>query len=523
MNEKVCALRQSACRRQTTKEMAEMRCTTAVRCGISDWWPSFLFFLYSSALSLFVLLVFEPTSLFTLVFLELLTIGIAIDLSDYTCIAVIGKPLLPRCLEVIERKPSVALLMVVCDDLVLEALTQLCKQTYPNTTVFVLDDSIQDQNKLTVDRFGLTVLRRDNRCGAKAGNLNHWLREFGTAYDYFVVLDSDSILPTDFVERMLLYAEHPANQRIAVFNSLPLCWNRTRRFPRLLSSATPLRNWFRIRLENLDATTLSSGHNNLHRTSAVSQAGGFDENLIAEDIALSLTLLRHDYRSVLTDVHAFEAEPEHVFSFVRRQRRWASQTIQAASASWGPLPLSVRFRLFKLVWGYLTIFLYPVWFLVLAWGASSTWSDLGGVIALTTSHRWWSSITVHRVLFAPVLSMAMSAAIIPMLRASGVRVRDFALHLVFAWNLAFYSMFEVVAASARSLVGNQFPFHVTDKSARKVGLVEILRYQPFLVSFLVVVGLGLSQNVVSVVFAFPWLCLLFGCYFVVYWAHCDAQ
>jgi len=492
-------------------------------CGISNWWPSGLFFLYSATLGLLVGLIFEPRSIFMLSFLGLLTIGIAMDLSDYTCILSVRVPLLPRRVEAIQRRPSVALLIVVCDDLVPEALAQLGTQTYSNATVFVLDDSMQAQNKLKVDQFGFTVVRRDNKGGAKAGNLNHWLKHFGRFYDYFVVLDSDSILPADFVERMLLYAEHPANQNIAIFNSLPECWNRGNRFPRLLSAATPFRNWCRLRLENLETTTMSSGHNNLHRTFAVMQAGGFDENLIAEDIALSLTLLRHDYRSVLTDIHAFEAEPEHVFSFVRRQRRWASQTIQAASASWGPLPLSVRFRLFKLVWGYLTIFLYPVWFLVLAWGASSTWSDLRGVMALTTSHRWWSSITVHRVLFAPVLSMAMSAAIVPMLRASGVRVRDFALHLVFAWNLAFYSMFEVVAASARSLVGNQFRFHVTDKGARKVGLVEIFRYQPFLVSFLVVVGLGLSQNVVSVVFAFPWLCLLFGCYFVVYWAHCDAQ
>src|SRR5207249_3090620 len=140
-----------------------------------------------------------------------------------------------------------------------------------------------------------------------------------------------------------------------------------------------------------------------------------------------------------------------------------------------------------------------------------------------TSHRGWSSVTVQRVVFAPLLSMLMCVTTVPMLRASGVRVRDFALHLVFAWNLAFYSMFEMVAASARALTGNRFRFHVTDKSAREVGLAEIFRYQPLLVCFLVIVGLGLSQNVVGVVFAFPWLCLLFGCYFVIYWAHCDGR
>jgi hypothetical protein len=490
--------------------------------GISEWWPAVLFFSYSMALSVVVLFIFEPTSLFTIVFLELLTVGIAIDLSEYTCILVVREPLLPPQLKAIEGMPGVALLMVVCDDLVPEALAQLGSQTYPNTTVYLLDDSIQKQNRLTLDRLKFNVLRRSNRRGAKAGNLNNWLQMFGESYDYFVVLDSDSILPADFVERLLLYAEHPANKRIGIFNSLPECWNVRRCFPRLLSTSTPLRNWFRLRLDNLDITTLSSGHNNLHRTSAVLEAGGFNENLIAEDIALSLTLLQHDYRSVLTDVHAFEGEPEHIFSFVRRQRRWASQAIQVASAPWGPLPLSVRFRLFKLVWGHLTFFLYPAWFLVLAWGASSTWSDLRGITTLVTSLRWWSSITIQRVVFAPLLSLAINLAIVPMLRASGMRVRDFALHWLFAWNLAFYSMFAIAAASMHALLGGDFHFHVTDKSTRSVRFTEIVGYQPLLVAFLAIVGLGLSQNVVGIVFAFPWLCLLFGCHIVVYWAHSHA-
>src|SRR5262249_4934649 len=155
-------------------------------------------------------------------------------------------------------------------------------------------------------------------------------------------------------------------------------------------SINPLRNWCRLRLENLDSTTLSFGHNNLHRSSSVLQAGGFNETLIAEDVALSLTLLNHGYRSVLTDVTGFEAEPELVFSFLRRQRRWAAQTIQVANASWPRLPLSVRYRLFKLLWGYIGIFLYPVWFLLAAWGAKSTWSDAQSVLSFLTLHTaWW--------------------------------------------------------------------------------------------------------------------------------------
>ena len=39
------------------------------------------------------------------------------------------------------------------------------------------------------------------------------------------MLDSDSVVPRDFVSRMVAYAEHPSNSDVACFESVIVPWN----------------------------------------------------------------------------------------------------------------------------------------------------------------------------------------------------------------------------------------------------------------------------------------------------------
>jgi hypothetical protein len=482
---------------------------------------SVLFLAYFMTLSVVLPRLFVPTGrpIWAIVFWELLTVGLAIDLAESTCLLFSHTPKIPPQLRSLEKRPTVALLMLTCDDVVLEPLLRLRDQTYENVSLFVLDDSSQQSSKDEIDRSGYKVVRRDGRRGFKAGSVNSWLRTFGNDYDYFVLLDSDSILPADCVERLLWYGEHPSNQDVAIFNTLPHCWNTGRRFPRLLSSVLPIQNWIRLRIDNLSVTTFSTGHNNLHRTQAVLEVGGFNEDFVAEDIVLSLTLLQHGFRSVLTDVVASDAEPEHIFSFVRRQQRWAAQTIQAANGSWGTLPLCVRFQLFKLVWMYLGVFLYPVWALAAAWGTTSRFADLASIGGAFITKGGVGAGSMMRIVVPLVLPLLMFLLKTPIAFAAGVRLRDFLVHLVFSWNVAFYSMFGVVSAAAHALIQRDLRFEVTDKRLRGVTIREVLLRQPMLAPFLVLVAMGLCQNIVGLVLALPWFTMLFLCQLVMYCSH----
>jgi cellulose synthase/poly-beta-1,6-N-acetylglucosamine synthase-like glycosyltransferase len=488
--------------------------------GDDPGWPLWaLFFIYFAGLAVLLPATLLPigTPTWLIIFLEILSVRIAIDLAELTCIFMAGRPRLPARLDALVSRPRVALVMVVCDDLVPVAAALLAGQTYPTTSVFILDDSSNECSRALVDALGFPVLRRGSRSGFKAGNLNNWLRIYGREFEYFVILDSDSILPLGCVQDLLHYAEHPANQKIAIFNTLPECWNDKARFPRLLSCVTPMRNWMRLRLDNLAATTLSTGHNNLHRTSAVLQAGGFNERLIAEDIALTLSLQQHGFRSVLTNVIAFEAEPEHIFSFVRRQGRWAAQAVQAASVKWGQLPLSARYQLFTLVWKYLGFFPYLAWALLTAWGAKSAWRDVVLFTEQMVLLRSWAG-ALH-ILILPALPLLISGAQFVIVRRSGVRLHIFGCHLLFCWILAFYSMFATCGAIVNALLGRKLGFRVTDKRERLVTFREVVIAQPLLGPFLLLVALGLRHNVAALVFALPWFCMLFACPLAVYWSH----
>ena len=78
------------------------------------------------------------------------------------------------------------------------------KQRYNNVQTFILDDSTIEETKKTIDLFAeqhqVTIVRREDKSGFKAGNLNTFLqKQKEAAYDFFVVLDSDEIIPQNFI------------------------------------------------------------------------------------------------------------------------------------------------------------------------------------------------------------------------------------------------------------------------------------------------------------------------------------
>ena len=121
--------------------------------------------------------------------------------------------------------------------------------------------------------------------------MNNWLVHYSKQFSYFVVADSDSILPENFIRQMIHYAEHPSNRRVGIFESSIEAWNTKNTFAFLQTVMSPLHHAIKLRLDNRFLSTLSSGHNNLYRTSAVCDIGGFDEKFIAEDYAISMEMI----------------------------------------------------------------------------------------------------------------------------------------------------------------------------------------------------------------------------------------
>lgn len=305
-----------------------------------------LFFVINLGYFLFLSFSFSFSFLVYAWLLEFAAIGLAYELTGLLLNLLLRELVIPR-VENLKAHPPVALLCVTCDDADPNVLKNLKRQTYPNLQIFVLDDSQHMESRSIVDSSNLMVIRRSSKVGYKAGNLNHWLFLYGSQFSFFVVADADSLLPDDFVEKMICYAEHPENCNVAIFESLIDSWNKENEFVRLQSVMIPLYHRHRLRVDNRFESTLSVGHNNLYRTSAVMNVGGFKEKYIGEDYTTSIEILKgRKWLCKTVPLTSYERLPANLSEHAKRQARWAFQNFQLMDLNISGLPWSVRLKIF---------------------------------------------------------------------------------------------------------------------------------------------------------------------------------
>ena len=291
-------------------------------------------------------------SLFYVGLFEFFLIGIAFELAEIAVALTIDESVLPRVVD-LTVCPRTALLYVTCDDHDYRLIEELYKQDYPNLDIYILDDSITDDLSLKVSDIPVTLVRRDTRNGYKAGNLNNWLFSYGSNYAYFVVADADSFFPTGFVREMVMFAEHHANKRVAVFESQITNWNTESKFANLLNLLMPLSHRIGLTLENRLGQTLSVGHNNLYRTDVLLAVGGFTTEYVAEDYATTLRILSSGLGICKTvPVKSFERTPANLHEYAKRQARWALQTFQLSSVNISRISWLLRFRILRTFYSY---------------------------------------------------------------------------------------------------------------------------------------------------------------------------
>ncbi len=238
-------------------------------------------------------------------------------------------------------EPPVAILYPTCDDFQREAVLTCLAQDYLDFHVFVLDDSRSTSFKQTVDAFGrefpdrVTVIRRTDRKGFKAGNLNHALRDAARDYPLFAVMDADERIPVNFLRGMVARISEK-DYAFVQANHAPNP-DQTGVFPRVMGQ-TILPFW---------SVLLSSkqrygfvpcvGHGLLIRRSAWEEVGGFPE-VASEDIAFSSVLLEKGLRGdYAEEVICFEDFPDSIASFKKQQQRYVAGVLQAVFGYWPKL------------------------------------------------------------------------------------------------------------------------------------------------------------------------------------------
>lgn len=269
------------------------------------------------------------------------------------------------------------------------SLAACMHQDYPNVSFVILDDSTEDAYIRKIDQFATThsieVVRRTDKTGFKAGNLNNYLKR--ATFDYFIILDSDEIIPDNFITRSLDYFAFYPNAGIVQANHIAT--RNRNKFMRLFAMGVDS-HWPTYQTVKHHHGFLSLlGHGAMIQRDCYIDAGGFP-HLVAEDLCMSIEARNKGYYTAFApDIICEEEYPISYLAFKKRHSKWTQGNMEfikkytwrifRSKMTWFEkldiilftysLPLSAFFVLYIIInvillptLHYKTI--YPIWLLI---------------------------------------------------------------------------------------------------------------------------------------------------------------
>jgi cellulose synthase (UDP-forming) len=230
--------------------------------------------------------------------------------------------------------------------------------------VWLLDDGRSVAMRDLADRWGVEYVRRADRSGAKAGNINHALR-FADA-EYVLVLDCDHVPAPHFLEATL---GHLADERVAFVQTPQYYANAGRgEIPAAAWSQQALFFGPIARGKDGHDAMFCCGTNVVFRRAALVDVGGFPSDSVTEDFELSVQLHELGWRSrYVAEVLASGLGPEDMASYVSQQQRWSRGCLGALGTvlrSTLPAKLKLQYALsasyFLSGWTVLVYMSFPV-------------------------------------------------------------------------------------------------------------------------------------------------------------------
>lgn len=222
--------------------------------------------------------------------------------------------------------------------------------------------------------------RRTNNIERKAGNVGDWVRRFGGAYDFMIVLDADSSMAGETVLRLVDAMErHPD---VGLIQTTPTIVGAKTLFA--WGCQFGVQMYGRVAAAGLAWWTGSEssywGHNAIVRVKAFAAAAGlpilpgerpFGGHILSHDVVEAALLRRAGWGVHLTAAldGSCEQTPPNILEFMRRDHRWCQGNLQHLRllGARGLHPIS---RL-QLLLGCLAYLCSPLWLSTLVLGLAS--------------------------------------------------------------------------------------------------------------------------------------------------------
>lgn len=232
------------------------------------------------------------------------------------------------------ENPTIAILYVTCDDFNVDSCLSCINQSYPQLRLLICDDSTQSNFIKIIDKFHndnyskCELIRRNDKTGFKAGNLNYAIEKFVTE-KWFLLVDADQILPIDYLSN-LVYRLPIDNSEIAFVQAAhePLLNENSTFFEIALAPEVYLYYGRDMSVRETFGFVPLLGHGALIKKSSWKKVGGFPE-IVSEDFAFALRATLYKQHGIyIEDVISQEAVPKHFNAFMVRLKKFASGTAE---------------------------------------------------------------------------------------------------------------------------------------------------------------------------------------------------
>ncbi len=363
-------------------------------------------------------------------------------------------------------QPRVGLLYVTCNDFSEDSLAASLTQDYANCRAVILDDSSKPEYIARVDEFarmrGIPVVRRADRAGFKAGNLNHYLRsDDALDLDYFVIIDSDEVLPPEFITRALDYFE---DTDIGIVQANHVATRNRTAFMKMFAPGVDA-HWPAYQVVKSHAGFLSLlGHGAMVSMTAYRAANGFP-SVVAEDIGFTIDAMINGYRATFApDILCEEEFPPDYAAFRKRHNKWTEGNMEFIRTYNRRILFSRQLRWHEKLDIILFTYGLPLTSVFSAYVVMN--AILFPLLGFSNRYSLWMLIPTVTFLFAPMMN-----DVITWRRAPKGKLLSYLLHsMALFGSMYFVSLF----ASVRTTFGGSV-FHVTPKLSGRVSFPEAAR------------------------------------------------
>ena len=241
-------------------------------------------------------------------------------------------------------RPSVDILIPTYNepDFILKRTIIGCQAlNYDNKQIYLLDDTRRESIKRLARKLGCNYITRPDNSYAKAGNLNHALKQ--TYGELVVVFDADFVPTSNFLERTVGFFQ---NQKVGLVQT-PQSFYNPDPIARNLGLETVLTSEEEVFYRHLQlikdgaGSVVCAGTSFVVRRKALQEIGYFATESVSEDYFTGIKLSATGYELIYLDEKLSAGlAAESIGAHIDQRLRWVRGTLQAFFVKSNPLTIS---------------------------------------------------------------------------------------------------------------------------------------------------------------------------------------